>query len=418
MADQTYDPEPMTTPIRVLAVGNVYPPHHLGGYEIIWRGVMQQLRRDGHATRVLTTDYRRPPTDDGRPPTPEDADVHRELDWYWREHEWRSLGALARLRLERHNASVFDRHLDDFRPDVITWWPVGGMSLGLIERARRAGVPAVLFVLDYWLSYGPERDQWLRMWARLRLGAVAERLTRLPTRVDYAAAGRWVFGSRTVREHSLHLVPRIADSTVLTPGVASSFLTAPRRPEPEPWRWRLLYLGRVVEPKGVHTTIESMALLPAGATLRIVGDGDRAYRLRLERLAAELGVDGRVGLEPAQPREQLMRLYRSADAVVFPVQWPEPWGLVPLEAMAAGTPVLATGRGGSADYLADGENSLWFQAGDAAGLARALRTLAADPALRERLRRGGFTTAAAHGEDEFNRRAVAEIVAVAARSRR
>jgi glycogen(starch) synthase len=118
----------MSMPTRVLAVGNAYPPHHLGGYEIAWRGVMSRLQAEGHAVRILTTDYRR---DDVTGTDAEDPDVRRELDWYWREHQWRSLRPLARLALERHNAAVLDHQLRSFRPDVITWWPVGGLG-GLV----------------------------------------------------------------------------------------------------------------------------------------------------------------------------------------------------------------------------------------------------------------------------------------------
>ena len=403
----------MPTPLRVLAVGNVYPPHHLGGYEIIWRGAMSHLRREGHLARILTTDTLRPEVAGA----PEDPDVHRELDWYWREHEWRSLGPLARLRLERHNAAVFDAHLAEFRPDVITWWPVGGLSLGLIERARRAGVPSLLYVLDPWLSYGPERDQWNRMWARTGpAAALAERLTGLPTRVDYERAGRWVFCSRAMREQTLAAGLAPTESTILSPGIDSAYLSAEPEHEPPPWRWRLLYLGRVVEQKGVATAIESLALLPEQATLRIVGDGDQPYRSELERLAARLGVGERVTFEPQRAREKLDDIYREEDVLVFPVQWPEPWGLVPLEAMALGRPVVATGRGGSGEYLVGGGNALLFEAGSPAGLASALRTLAGDGALRERLRRGGHETAARHSEDAFNRGALAHMLAAAGRS--
>lgn len=406
-------PRRMRTPSRVLAIGNAYPPHQLGGYEIIWRGVMRQLRAEGHAVRILTTEYRRP---GARPGEPEDPDVHRELDWYWREHEWRSLSPLARLRLERHNAAVLDRHLSEFRPDAITWWPVGGLSLGLIERARRRGIPAVLFVLDYWLSYGPEHDLWMRMWARLRpAGAVAERVTGLPTQVRYATAGRWVFCSRIARDHALASPARIADGAILSPGVADSFRLVGRESQPPEWSWRLLYVGRVVPQKGVVTAIEALALLPEQATLTIVGDGDREYRSLLERTAAGLGVAHRIEFERARAHEELVSVYRDADAVVFPVEWDEPWGLVPLEAMALGRPVVATGRGGSGEYLDHERNALLFAPGDAAGLADALRALASDPTLRARLRDGGYETAGRQGEEAFNRQAAAEILAAASR---
>jgi glycosyltransferase involved in cell wall biosynthesis len=394
--------------VRVLAIGSVYPPHHLGGYEVIWRGAMRHVLAEGHAARVLTTDYRR--TDVGTEDA-EDPDVHRELQWYWRDHEWRSLGLRERLALERHNGVVFDRHLQDFRPDVISWWPLGGMSLGLIERARGAGIPSVFFVLDPWPVYGPRVDQWLRTCARFGpLASAVGRVTGLPAGVSLSGAGRFVFCSRALRDETLAAGLAIADSTIVTPGVERSLVDQPREAEAPPWRWRLLYVGRVVEQKGVETAVASLPLLPDNAKLRIVGEGDRPYLAELERLASELGVADRVTLEGSRPRSELTELYRSADAVVFPVQWSEPWGLVPLEAMALGRPVVATGRGGSGEYLRNRRNSLLVEAGDAAGLAGALRTLAVDPALREQLIAGGYETADEHTEDGFNRRALEEML--------
>jgi glycosyltransferase involved in cell wall biosynthesis len=393
--------------MRVLAIGNVYPPHHLGGYELIWRGVVQQLRGDGHETRVLTTDYRRP---EAAPGVLEEADVQRELRWYWHDHQWPRMSPMQRLRLERHNAATFDRNLARFRPDVIMWWPVGGMSLGLIERARRAGIPGVFFVLDYWPRYGPRHDLWLRMWSRhSRAAAVAERITGLPTRLDLASAGRWVFCSQATLEDTLQTGLRIADPVILPPGIERSYAVALREHEPPEWRWRLLYIGRVVEQKGVRTAIEALALLPDEAGLVILGEGDEPYRRELEGLALALGVADRVEFKPPRPREELPDVYRASDMVGFPVQWAEPWGLVPLEAMALGRLVVATGTGGSGDFLVDRQNSLLFKPGEAAALAEAVKALAGDPNLRAQLRAGGFETAAQHTEDEFNRRAIEEL---------
>jgi glycosyltransferase involved in cell wall biosynthesis len=104
--------------------------------------------------------------------------------------------------------------------------------------------------------------------------------------------------------------------------------------------------------------------------------------------------------------------YAAADVLVFPVEWEEPWGLVPLEAMASGVPVVATGAGGSGEYLRDGENSVLFPAGDEAALARALSELAGDPERRESLRRGGLQTAARHTTERYNR-ALAEAMKAA-----
>ena len=93
--------------------------------------------------------------------------------------------------------------------------------------------------------------------------------------------------------------------------------------------------------------------------------------------------------------------------------WEEPWGLVPLEAMARGRPVIATGRGGSAEYLRDGENCLLFDPGDAGALAAAVERLAADGALRRKLVEGGRRTAPEHTDSVFNRRVVEALQAAA-----
>lgn len=400
--------------MRVLAIGNLYPPHVLGGYEIIWRGAMAHLRELGHEARILTSTYRsaRVPAD-----LEQDPDVHRELDWYWREHGWPRLGARARLRLERRNAAVLERHLDEFAPQLVSWWPMGGMSLGLIERCLRRGLPAVFFVEDFWPVYGLRHDAWLRMWRGWGgLTEAVERLTGLPARVRMDVGGRWLFASSCVRQRVEAAGWRIADAGILPPGIERRFLEAAREPVVPSWRWRLLYLGRVVAQKGVHTAVQALSLLPPAATLRIVGEGDPSYREELIELARRLGVGDRVRLEPQQPRERLVALYRDCDAVVFPVEWAEPWGLVPLEAMAVGRPVVASGRGGSGEYLRDGVNALLFCAGDASSLARSLTRLADSPELRERLRAGGHQTAERHGEDAFNRRAVEEMEAALARA--
>ncbi len=395
--------------MRVLAIGNVYPPHLLGGYEVIWHGVTRELVRQGHAARVLATDYRNPDVDAG---APEEADVHRQLRWYWHDHEWLQLGVRERFELERHNAAVFDRHVAEFKPDVIAWWAVGGMSLSLIARSRRAGIPGVFFVLDYWPDYGQIHDLWTAMWrprGRRPVAALAQALTGIPTRLDLAAGGRWVFCSSSMQEGLSAMNLASDQQTILTPGVEQFYLDHPSRPELPEWSWRLLYLGRIVEQKGVLTAVRALAKLPDQTTLRLVGPGDGTYRSELEREAVALGVSERVSFEAPVDRSGTVDAYRNADCLLFPVNWPEPWGLVPLEAMALGVPVIATGRGGSGDFLADDVNSLLFEAGDADALAERVRRLADDPALRRRLVDGGRATAARHTEDTFNRSAVTKL---------
>lgn len=374
----------------------MYPPHHFGGYELVWAAAVEHLRSRGHEVRVLTTDTRTGAAQ------PDADDVHRELRWHLRDGEFEALGPFARVRMARHNHAVLDRHLSSFRPDVVAWWSMGGLTLTLLESVRRRGLPAVAFVHDEWLDYGRWVDPWLSAvygQRRGRLAPLAERLARIPASVDFVDAASYVFVSDFTRRHALSAGLGALRTGVAHSGIHADYLD----PAPErEWSWRLLYVGRLDPRKGVDVAVEALRHLPAEARLEIAGGWDRNEETRLKELAGRAGVLERIEFSGQLGRRELLDAYAAADAVVFPVRWSEPWGLVPLEAMARGRPVVATGRGGSAEYLRDGENCLLVPADDPPALASAVGRLASDPALRAQLRAGGLATAPLHTEQVFN----------------
>jgi glycosyltransferase involved in cell wall biosynthesis len=344
---------------------------------------------------VLTTDLDIGATE------PDDSNVRRELRWYWRDHDFPRLGGRERLALERHNARVLDRHLSDLRPDVVTWWSMGGMSLSMLERVRRRGAPALGFVHDDWLVYGRHVDGWIRAFdGRLHAAApLVERATGVPTAVDLEHAARYVFVSDTTRRRALEAGVRPASTGIAHSGIDPELIgPAPERE----WAWSLLYVGRLDERKGVHTAVEALIDLPDEARLTIVGGWDEREEAKLRALAHERGVADRVIFAGQRSPAEVRQAYDDSDVVLFPVIWEEPWGLVPLEGMARGRPVVATGRGGSGEYLRDGENAVLFAAGDPRALAAAISRVAADPDLRRTLRKEGLKTAPLHTEAVFN----------------
>jgi len=395
--------------LRILGIGNRYPPESLGGYEFIWQRAMETFREHGHAVRVLTSDEG---VSDGRVARVEGG-VHRELRWYWHDHAFPKLGRIALVRHERDNAAVLAGHLEAFAPDVITWWAMGGMSLSLIEQVRRARVPALGVVGDNWLNYARDVDWWIQAWGcRPRTRRIAERVVGVPTSLEIGRAARWHFISAWLRDEALAYGWRLPDVAVTHPGVRPELS---QRPE-VPWSGRLLYAGRIDPRKGIATAVDALGMLEADATLSIDGTGDPAHELELRERVIDAGVETRVRFVRT-PAERLVDMYAKADAVIFPVQWDEPWGLVPLEAMTVGTPVIATATGGAAEYLRDGVNCLLFGAGDAAALAARVTRLRQDPHLRSRLREGGLETAARYPESAFHEALERSARDVAGRSR-
>ena len=393
--------------MRVLTVGNMYPPLSLGGYELIWESAVEHLRASGHKVEVLTTRH-------GVEEAGAEVDepyVHRELDWYWRDHAYPRLSPLERLGIERRNAAALRRRLRDLDPDVVCWWSMGGMSLSMIEAARRDGRRAAAVLCDEWLSYAPHVDGWTRMFEGRPLAArLAALATRIPTRVELAGVGPCLFLSGTLRERAPAGL-ELDEAEVCRRGIDRELFSP--RPAGE-WSWGLAYVGRIDPRKGIDTAILAMSMLPDQTTLDVVGGGDESHLSELRSLAEREGVGERVRFRRL-PREELPDAYGAADALLFPVRWPEPWGLVPLEAMATGTPVVATGTGGSGEYLAHEENCLLFApADDPRALADAVRRLEAEPALRTRLRAGGLETSGRFSEREFNE-AVERLVEQAAK---
>lgn len=182
--------------------------------------------------------------------------------------------------------------------------------------------------------------------------------------------------------------PRIS---VAPCGVDLSLFTAEGPREEAARTHRIATIGRLVPRKGMDLPIRALGALRAeGITdveLLVVGGAGAAETLdddpevaRLRALAAELGVADQVVFRGQLPREDMPAMLRSCDAVVC-TPWYEPFGIVPLEAMACAVPVVAAGVGGLIDTVLDGVTGLHVPPRDATALARALHRLLADPDL-------------------------------------
>ena len=162
-------------------------------------------------------------------------------------------------------------------------------------------------------------------------------------------------------------------------------------------RRRLLVVSRLVERKGIGDAVRALAEVE-GAELVVAG-GPPSSELasdpeatRLTQLARRLGVVDRVELRGQVERPQLPALYRSADVVVC-VPWYEPFGIVPLEAMACGVPVVATAVGGQVDTVVDGVTGVHVPPRYPDALTQALVGLLADRRRRGSLGRAGVERA-------------------------
>ena len=190
----------------------------------------------------------------------------------------------------------------------------------------------------------------------------------------------------------IHVVPCGVDRARFTPEGPVAPRTARRH--------RLVAACRLVERKGLGDLLEALAGLP-DAELHVAGGPDASQLTldpearRLWALARELGVGERLVLHGRVSREAMPALLRSADVVVC-APWYEPFGIVPLEAMACGRPVVATAVGGQVDSVADGVTGVLVPPRNPAALIAALAALLADEARRRELGRAGVRRVRRH----------------------
>ena len=139
---------------------------------------------------------------------------------------------------------------------------------------------------------------------------------------------------------------------------------------------RILFAGRIVKDKGLDWLLRAMPLLDPSIHLDIAGDGWSMPQMR--RLADELDLGDRLNWHGWCQGEQLEELYRQSFAVIFPSVWPEPAGLITLEAYARFRPVIASAVGGIPEHIVDGKTGILVPPNDVQQLADAINDLAAN----------------------------------------
>jgi glycosyltransferase involved in cell wall biosynthesis len=212
------------------------------------------------------------------------------------------------------------------------------------------------------------------------------------------ASGRAVSMLRRARTAALRRAWRIVVPSAYLARIAAGWGVEPGRlevvPNPAPAPADLadapvepglfVFAGRLTAQKNLGTALAAVARVPA-ARLALVGDGPE--REALERAAHAKGLNGRVEFHGAQPRSTVLRTLAGAYAAVLPSAW-ENLPHAAVEALAAGTPVVATAVGGVPEVVRDGVNGLLVPSGSVDALAAALARLVDEPGLRDRLAAG------------------------------
>lgn len=372
--------------MRYLFLSNLYPPHGRGGYEQLCREVAHALCARGHKIAVLTTP--------GGIDLPDDpVRVYRRLK---PEVDGGLLSTALRLAFDRqgathHNVDALEDVVVSFEPDAVLVWGMWNISRNVPERAEEL-LPTAYYFCDYWPTLPNAYIQRLQEPARRVALSFPKQLLSwwyLPRLLVEPVPKLAFENSACVSLATRDILSRagiIADQTpVIYNGIRTtefseimSLAVADRSP------LRLIYAGRLVPEKGVHTILDALVLMRERIArpieLLIAGAGNADYEHDLRTFAVTNGLP--VTFMGFIPRPELPELLGQGHIFIFPSQWDEPLSRAVFEGMAAGLAIVGTTTGGTGEVLVDGETGLTFDPGDAVGLAEQLGRLIADESLR------------------------------------
>ncbi|MEZ5463860.1 MAG: glycosyltransferase [Lysobacteraceae bacterium] len=355
--------------MRVLHLGKFYPPF-AGGIERFSADLIGGLARRGLAQAALV--HATP----GQPRSTREWIEHDKV----RLRETPCSGRVLFAPISPRWPLDFRRLQRDFRPDLLHIHAPNPSAFWLLGMPAARRLPWIV----QWHADVP--DDALHRGVRLAYPAyrqfehrLLKRAARIvPTTDSYLEASRPLQAFRD----RCHVIPLAIDRD----DASTAANTAPVWPGNG---LKLLAVGRLSYYKGFDVLLEALAACPV-VSLLLVGEGER--RGELEKQITRLGLGDRVRLTGQLDDAQLHAAYRDCDAFCLPsLDRSEAFGLVLLEAMRAGKPVVSSAVPGSGmcEVVVDGETGLQVSAGNAERLAAALQQLSHDPPLRHRLGENG-----------------------------
>jgi glycogen synthase len=396
--------------VKILIVSNLYPPHHHGGYELRCSQVTEYLQRQGHDVRVVTSSYQISGTTNAAV-VREDSTNGIPVSRFLRQHRldpWQPDGRLYNLDVVRRqitDIARFGQVLDEFKPDLVSWWNLEGVTKAILRMPRDRGIPSVYCIDDGWMirEFGAAGDVdlplWVEFWSvkwgprllrpfvRLCIAPFERRMERrgIPTRAFAVPPGHVCFISGFWRFLHDQAGLDLGSSDVIYGGVSPQKFFSRRSPaDYADGPLRLLYVGYVDPKRGLHTIVEAMGLVPVSQRDRIhlsVAHGGPVvpdeYVNGITARIAQLGLSKHVTFLGRLPHDQMPAVYAAHHVLVFASVRNEGMPMVMMEAMCAGCAVPNTGSGGAIE-LSDRAGTPLFPKDHPFALNRLLSALEQD----------------------------------------
>ncbi len=334
-----------------------------------------------------------------------------EINYHLREHEENGLrlyGLFNRktpMTLENYpeyeiedKAAVakFEDVINDFKPQVIHYHNILGLSFEIAKVAHERNIPSFYTPHNYYLI-DPKlymMRTFTEKWGNLDLLSNTPLTEIHPEKIELYKERKNTaikFANEYVN-HTFAISDRVRDilinfgveetkiSTLHQIGKASNSIIARLKNSD---KITFGYIGSIVPHKGVHKILQATEYLPKGSTtISFFGDAYLRYQRHLEKI----DVKSMIQWHPPFKQEEINNIFASFDVLIIPSIWEEGAGLVAIEAIKAGIPVIAADIGGLPDFIKHGKNGFLYPPNDEKRLAELMLNLISKPYLVTALR--------------------------------
>ena len=390
--------------MKILVVSDLYPPYHVGGYEINCKDAVDMLISRGNEITVLTSSW-------GVRKKTTQGNVHRVLDfdrYVLEEHLSNTsyftsrLMRLRRMSISQRNYLITRKIISITKPDIAFLWHMGHLTFGPAFAAQQAGLPLCYRIEDYSIArikklFDEKEPFFEKLYHSLIFGKKYFNKLRFHNLLFISQYVKDYYAKAGFPEGNWRVVPGGLPSLAINDPIRRSHYPFVR----EDGIVRLVFGGRLEPEKGPDIAIKAIANIRSEGSLRnihldIIGDGDPDFIKYLNQLTRSLEVEDRVSFLGKLTQPEIINLFQFYDALLLPSRWQEPFGRIVIEAMAQGLPVIASRNGGVPEIINNHQNGMLVSPDDPQNITEALRKLIKDPNLATHISRNAYLTIRSH----------------------
>ena len=325
--------------MKILVISNYYPPHFVGGYELACLNTVNYLKNAGHEVTVLTGNFIQESINF--------ESIYRKLKYinydnpsFWDKH-----------KVEVYNYALTKKLIKDLNPDLVYFWSLRLVSMAPAIAAEELKVNKVFEIGDFWMK-GYFNNSIL---SKIKRAIKTFLPFTIGSKVDFSPAicvSKWI--EEEMKEKYLSTLTYVIPNGVTVSQRKNKTLQEPVK---------YLFCGRLDYSKGVDLALKALSNLKDKGVenfiFHIYGEGDNKYLHKCRKIVQVLNLDKEVTF--FGKKQNIHKTYDKYDILLMPTRMREPFGLVIIEAMAAGVVVIAPNEYGPSEIISHNNDGLLFK---------------------------------------------------------